>query len=339
MKSQFIKYMARPATYGGKKRKIPYGKMALSLASAAASRYYKKAAKKPYGKPYKRYTKYKRSTTNVKKLAKRVDKLARGVKSGQGELIYHALSTGTLRAAIKVQNYVLAAPMSCSTYESVLGELRFFDSATPNTLVQASGASATYTREYYFKTCYTSVEVRNNYQVPCKLTAYVVCPKKDTSIEALTAFTDGLADVGNPSNTSPCLHLTDSQVFNDLWRICKTTKRELLPGKSCTITHSTGEFGYDPAIFDSHALTYQSRFKTYAVLLRVEGVIGHDTSAAEYGMLAAGIDYKAHRKVVVHYDAGADIKYIFVSDGQTGFTNAGVVSSMPVSDNLSYSVA
>lgn len=285
-------------------------------------------------KPAKRIT-LSKATDSLKK---QVRDIKRNITDTEGTLIYRLRGTSRCLASVNAMNHVMLANNTMNNYETVLAQLRFFDSATPGTLVQASGATGTYYREYLFKKVYSHHVVVNNYQVPCKCTVYLVRPKQDTTIAPITAFTDGLTDVGGPSSTSPLVHLTDSDEFNDLWKIDKSTSKILHPGQRIDMYTSDSDVLYSPATFDSHSLDYQKRFHCWAYIVRVEGVLGHDTTADEQGFLQAGVDITCDQIYTVNYDAGIDLKYIVVQNNSDTFSNGGVVSSKPVSDNIGYSV-
>lgn len=280
-----------------------------------------------------------KAKTSIRKLSKQVQNLSKEMKSQRSELIYHLRSTGRALSSVNQCTHYTPNANSINNYEAVLAQLRFFDSATPGTLVQADGSSGTYNRDYHFKSVYAAVTAYNNYQVPAKVTIYAVCSKDDTSIASITAYTNGLADVGNPSSTSPMVHLTDSPQFNELWKICSTKTKVLMPGQSLTSSYSVKDVFYNPSVTDSQTNTYQRKYKTFEFIVRVEGVYGHDTTNNEQGQLAAGVDVIYHAKYVVHYDAGGDLKYIYISDSASTFTNGGLVSSKPVADNIGYSVS
>lgn len=298
-----------------------------------------------YGKPKPRRKPMKgRRRRPVKKalqsLNKRVSTLSRQQKTSMGELIFHDRQTYAAKSAVNQQVHQLGYAVRTTELESVLAQLRFFDIAAPATLVNASGAVGTYSREYLFKTIYSRLEFMNNYQIPCKVTIYVCCPKEDTSITPTTAFTDGLADQGNPASTSPMVHLTDSIQFTRLWRICKRKSRVLMPGRRLTLSMSVKDIMYDPSLVDSHALIYQPKYRSYQFVVRVEGVIAHDSAVAtEQGFAAAGGDFSVHTKYVVRYEAGTDLKYIHINDGADTFTNGALVSEAPIADNIGYSVS
>lgn len=278
-------------------------------------------------------------TKSTDSLKKQVADLKRNISDTEGTLIYRLRGTSRLLSGVNQCNHAQFASNQMSNYEAVLAELRFFDSATPTTLVQASGATATYYREYLFKKVYSHFTAVNNYQVPCKCTIYLCRPKQDTSISPTTAFTDGLTDVGNPSSLSPLVHLTDSDEFSDLWKIDKSESKVLFPGQKLEMFTSDKDIQYSPATFDSHNLGYQKRFHCWAYVVRVEGVLGHDTTVDEQGILGAGVDMMCDQIYTVSYDAGVDLKFIVVTNNSDAFTNSGVISSKPVSDNIGYSVA
>jgi len=275
----------------------------------------------------------------VRKLAKKVQTLTREVNSSRAELLYHVRSTGRVLSAVNQTTHLEILALGVTAYENAAAQQRYFDSAAPGTLVTADGSSGTYSRKCHFKSVYSAVEVRNNYQVPCKIVAYICAPKEDTSLSPTTCFTNGLADVGNPASTSPMVHFTDSPQLLSQWRLVKTIKKALAPGQTCNFSHATKDIFYDPSVVDSVTSTYQPKYKCFSIVLRVEGVYGHDTSADEQGQLAAGIDWAVHTKITCHYDAGADFTYIYISDSSDTFTNGGVIASKPVSDNIGYSVA
>lgn len=293
---------------------------------------------KTYKKSYKKPLKINRMVAKKPSLRKEVRALSKKVNSQDGTLIYHNRNTSRCLASQNQLSHVELTAVSMNSYETVLAELRFFDSATPNTLVQASGASATYQRDYLFESSYTLAEAVNNYQVPCICTAYICTPREDTSISPVTAYTDGLTDVGAPSSTSPLLHLTDSTQFNDLWRIARTKKKLLMPGQRMKISYSNKNIMYSPAVYDTHSLTRQRRFGCYDVIFRCEGVLAHDTIADQQGFSAAGVDLTYHTKFVVKYDAGIDLRYIVLNEQSDAMTTSAVVSEQPIADNIAYSV-
>lgn len=254
-----------------------------------------------------------------------------------------AIHVHRVRTAFDLDAAVNSIAMNSTAYtianlESAMANLRYFDPGT-NALVTASPASGTYSREILVKKVVYKIIARNNYQVPCRLTLYACRPKIDTSVTPSTYFFNGLTDQGNPTNTSQLVHLTDSQEFKDAWSIEKSKQFVLKPGEEVSMYHSLKPFSYDFSLSDTHTLSYQRKANGFSWIQRVEGILGHDTIADEQGFLAASCDFAPEVKYEFNYDAGKDLHDISISDNVSTFTNAGVVSNCPVSDNQQFSAS
>lgn len=213
--------------------------------------------------------------------------------------------------------------MDTATLESALSGLRYYDPAVPGTLVTAAAATGTYSKEFFIDKVSTTLTVRNNYNISTDVKIYACVPKEDTSIDPVTAFSNGMADQGNPTITEPELYLTDSDQFNRLWKIEKVISKRMHPGQEMSLTMSGGKFGYDPSLVDSHNLTYQKQYKGSSFVIRVQGTLGHDsTVTTERGLMKASVDYIVRRKVVIKYDAGVSLNdFTIDSSGLSTFTN------------------
>lgn len=312
------------------------GKMAYNYMSAPkASASTKSSARGSYRMP-----RTMRPIKGKKTIKKQIKELKRVANASTGTLIYRDRRISRCLTTANVKNYILVpGNPDYSQLETVLGQLRFFNPSSPGTLVQGNGSTGTYFRKFHFKTIASKCKVSNNYQVPCQVTVMCATVKLDTNINPATAYQDGLADAGNPTATSNLVYWSDSPQFNELWKITKRTKRVLQPGKTLTVKHLLKDIMYDVSLSDSHNLTYQKDLKSFVWIVQVQGVQGHDTSADQQGTLPAGVDVQADYTYVVSYDAGIDLKFIYVTDSSTGFTNGGVVSEKPVADNIGYSVS
>lgn len=346
-------YRRQPAYYRAKKVVNSKNfKVAAGIGSYYANKYWprssiKKAmvnnAIRSYRPGYTKKTYYRRKTKpSINKLKSQVRQVQKSVESNMGTHVQRRRATGGVLASTAQKIITSSELCSITLLEEVLAQLRYYDPSAPSALVQASGVTGTYQKEFYFKSIYHCLSVRNNYQVPCKVKLFFVQSKRDTSIAANTAFTNGLADVGNPTSTSPLVYLSDSPQFNDLYSIVTSSKSVMLqPGAELSISNISKGFQYDPSFVDSHALSYQRRYQDMQFVIDFQGAIGHDTVVAgQQTNLPCGLDWWVHTTFTVRYSAGADIKYIYIDDeADSTFTNGGVVSNMPVSDNQSYSVA
>lgn len=310
--------------------------------TSTRTKYNKSKVNSNYNNPgYSKKTKPKRAkkVSQVAKLAKQVKTLNKRSESDLGVLTFRQRTTGRVIANVNSSSYGDLNILTTTYYESVLAQLRYYDPSAPSTLVNADGATGSFMKDFSFTKNYCKLSVRNNYQVPCRITVYNCNVKEDTSISPYTAYTQGLADVGNPTATSTLVYLSDSPQFKDLWKIVATKKCVMQPGEEIVITHSAKPFQYDPSLVDSHSLINQSKYGCFGYVIRIEGILAHDTSADEQGHSAAGVDWSLDRTSIVEYSAGADIEYIYVNDASDSFTNSAVASSKPVADNQAYSVA
>lgn len=272
------------------------------------------------------------------KVKSKLDKLLKYAESDMGTHIQRIRDVYRQLSSVNQKAHGGAIASSTAVLETVLSELRYYDPSAPSALVQASGATGSYQKEFYFEKVYSKITIRNNYQLPVDVSLYACVPKVDTSITPNTAFTNGLADIGNPTSTCPLLYPTDSEQFNDLWKIDKSKKKSLKPGEQISLAWSGKSFQYDPSFVDSHALSYQKKYSSLVWHFTNSGVLAHDSSFDEQGLAQSGIDVIVDTTFIVKYAAGADIKYLVCTDNSDTFSNGALASSMPVADNIGYSV-
>ncbi len=293
----------------------------------------------PYRYKRRKYKKRRNVQKQIKTMKKQIKSVKRIAESDMGTHLSRFRNTGSVLSTVNLMTQTAISAVTVTTLETVIGELLYYDIKIPGTLLNVSGTTGTFQKEFYFDKVYSIMKVRNNYQVPCSCTIYLVQPKEDTSISPTTAFTNGLIDQGNPTFNSPLVFITDSIQFKDLWKITKSARYVLQPGDVASLTYNGKKFQYDPSLVDSHALTFQNRFGGAVFIIRVDGPLGHDTVADEQGQMLAGLDYQMDRTFIVKYSAGADIHNINVTDSSDSFTNGGVCSNMPLADNQAYSLA
>lgn len=290
----------------------------------------------------KKFQKKKKDTKKKdKKMMKQMSQLKKLVESDTGLHIHRIRNTGAHGSSVAQCSYVAQQIFRVTDMEAVLAQLRYYDPSAPSALVQADGATGTYQKEFLFSKMYSMIRFINNYQVPLRIVGYVCRVKSDTSISPSTAFTNGLADVGNPSSTSPLVYPSDSPQLADLWTVKKKLDKTLLPGQQCSMIHNhEKEVQYDPSLYDSHSLEFQKKYGGASFLWKVEGIVGHDSVVTtEQTNLEARVDWEQIITYNVRYPAGADIKYIYIDDNaDASFTNGGLVSNCPVSDNQGYSL-
>lgn len=281
-----------------------------------------------------------RKSKGLGKMKSDIRTLKRDVEGDMGTLVYRKRGVSQSSAAINQNLFISTTGITRTTIEEAIKELRYFDIATPGTLVKADGTAGTYQKEFNIKSSKSSWRVRNNYMVAVKCTLYVFTPRVDTNITPFGAVGAGLLDQGNPDKLSVLIHPTDSIQLKDLWHIANSQTKILQPGQSMVIYHRTGPFQYDPSLMDSHPDLYQKRFHAMTFGLRLEGVIGHDsmTTTVQTSM-KAGVDHEERYEITIRYPAGVDLHYIHLNDtGDTAFANGGRATNKPVADGQNYDI-
>lgn len=295
---------------------------------------YQKRYRKNYQKAAAR--KITRINPAIKQLDKKVKQLVRSNNIDKGVLIYRNIGADRLLASqAQCAHFEWAQPITL--LETVMDQLRWYNPAT-NAFVTADASGAQF-HKIHFATAHYSIVIRNNYQVPCKVTVYTCVPKVDTNITVATSHSDWATDnLLAGAITDPTVFITDSDEFNELYRYT-TTKKVLEPGQEFTCSYSSKPFDYDSGYVDSHALSYQADYGSMSFYIRIEGMVGHDSSADEQAYLPCGVDFATKRTYKVVYDAGVKCKFVYSSVTQDlSFVTGGLISNMPMSDNQGYSV-
>ncbi len=258
----------------------------------------------------------------VSKIKRQIKEIKKTLDADNATHTTRTSVTGRVVSADSTVGYSQADAFTPALIEQSLIGLRYFDPSNPATLTDATGTTGTYLRQFGIHSMYAKLVVRNNYRVPAKVTIYTLKPKVDTGIAPQTAFTNGLADQNAPAGNSTMMFYTDSRQFNDLWIIEKSKSFELTPGHERTAVVSSKSFDYDPSVTDSHNLTYQRGFNTRVFVIRVEGVLTHDsTVTTEQGKAPAICDWSVETKIVVKYDAGINLDDYTINDGFDSFSS------------------
>lgn len=286
-----------------------------------------------YKAKYKKYYKPRKTT-----LKKKVRALETKVNQDLAMCTYKYSETGKVNCSASQVTYTMFNGLTMAQLETSLSSLRFYDPGI-NGLVANSDVSGAYSRNLYIQSIYTKITCRNNYRVPAVLDIYCVTPKKDTSIPAPTAMTNGYTDQNNPSTTTTLMYPTDSDQFNDLWSINDHKRVHLAQGRECVVKFNKKGFHYDPSDYDTHNLTYQRRYGSHIYLVRIQGVLGHDSVVTtEQGLAPAGVDVGLEKIIKIRYDAGKKLNDFVISDGYDTFTNAEEVGIPVNSSNHQYSL-
>lgn len=260
-----------------------------------------------------------------------------------GTMIYRRASKSALTCGVGAQGVGIYTGNSKTHIETSLALLKYYNPATPGTLTTADFSTGSYQRQVLIKQNSSSLLLRNNYQQDAHVKVYLCVNKGSTSTSPLTAWAAGIADQtsNGPAGdyTDQYQYLTDYQVVKDLYQVKKVLDTNLSPGQSAKVSHSVQDFEFDPSYVDVQTNDFQKVFKSWHFIVVLEGTLAHDTTLTQYETSQAGLDILYQRKYVISYDAGVNIKFIYLDNTQQSFTNGGVQSHQPVSDNIGYSVA
>lgn len=283
-----------------------------------------------------RYKKSKIPQKEISKLKRQVKNISKVLSTDLSKRTYRQRDSAVEGVSANTKRLEEMVGCNNTIIEAALTNMRYWSEST-GAYVNASPLT-TASNELLISKLYSKCWIRNNYQIPCDVEFYCVVPRDDTSLTVTQCYDNGLADQNNPANTSPLLYLTDSDLFKRMWKVKSSIKRRLNPGEECSLMYTCKPFSYDPATVDSHALTYQARFNAHVYVVRVSGILAHDTIADEQGCEQAAVDICRDVTITVTYDCGGpSLNDFSVVDNSDSFTNSAVVSLQPVADNLPYS--
>lgn len=309
-----------------------------------------KMANVKFSKKSKVYSKRRKTNRRKKPMAKakvdkaqnqRINAIYKSLKSDQATHTHRRRDVLQVGCNVNQVSNSLTDSTATGTLEAAMANLRYYNPSAPATLVTADASTGTYTRQVHFKSIFEKLTIRNNYQIPAMVTIWSCVPKADTNTSPSAFYSAAVTDQTiSMAVTSPLLYPTDMKIVRDNWTLKRVYSGKVEPGQQRVVKHYSKSFDYDPSNVDSHALAYQKKYGAHIFYIRVEGCIAHDSIASEYTTSQAGIDTFLDRKFVMTYDAGVNLDD-FSEDNNAGttFTNAGVVSNKPVSDNQSYSQA
>lgn len=276
-----------------------------------------------------------------KTLKKKVQILERKLKADQAYHTHRRRATAVISCTTNQSTYSTVSPATnISVLESAMANLRYYNPAVPGTLTTADASTGTYTRQVHIASIYKKLLVRNNYQVPCKVTVMSFVPKTDTDNSPVTFYSNGITDQTISGSVNQSLsYISDIDMVKDNWRIVSSKTKFLQPSQQFTITHVTRAFDYDPSNVDTHNLTYQRKYGAQIFVLRIEGALAHDTVQDEQTSTQASVDIMCDMTIKFVYDAGVNLNdYSYNNTADSSFTTSGVLSNKPVSDNQAYSL-
>lgn len=297
---------------------------------------------KRYGKGVKKGVRKKsnqRLSSDVKRLQSKITRLKKLDDATTGTLTYRRALTYRQVSSVNVQAAANYMTGNLTLIEAVLAQTKYFNPAIPGTLTTGSSVSGTYQRNLMLDYVGMGLKIRNNYQSPCELAIYLCKVRDDTNSSPLTAWQNSVADGSNITDETDLNQFpTDYNLVKDLWNLSLHRQLRLEAGESIKISHSESNISYDPATADSHNLSYQKEYKAFGFLIINKGVIAHDSSADQQGLMQSGIDVERLDTIKVKYAAGINITYTYIDNTYDTFTNTPQISNKAASAQQNYSL-
>lgn len=310
---------------------------------------------RPYGRgvnptlPPKQQATNRKNVKNVPKpksqtVQAQIKRLAKKVNIDLSKHTHRYAQASTITALDAECDHEEVQPITPTLLETFTNSLRFYDS-TGNALDTADPTSNTFSHDVHFKNVHSKLTVRNNYHVPCRVKVYLCKAKSDTTQGVVSTYTAGLVDqcvTAGADTESPLMYPTDIEMVKEQWDIDCVIDKYMLSGDQYEASHSTGQFSYDPSHADTETATFQKQWKSFLWLIRLEGVLGHDTAVAfQVGRVEAKIDYEMVVKAEIEYNSGGVQlnDFSFTDNRDQTYTNNGVAGVRTIPNNETTSVA
>jgi len=296
-------------------------------------------SQKPRKKPASKQKK------EVGKLKKKVTHLQQMEDNTSGTMTYRELYSGAILSAINHHKVYVAGAVSTTAYETVLAQCRFFDPSNPGSLLVGSQAAGTYSRKSLIKSVSNKLDFRNNYLTPAHVTVYHCICKADTDNGPNTLWNNGIAKQaeGNLITTNSDIgqYPTDYDGVTDAWKLKVAFKGELQPGESASVVNSVNDVIYSSSTVDGQNMLYERDIKSQCYMIVVRGCLSHaQATPDQVTYQSGGIDYFGTVVFKVQYNAGMNLRYIYVqADNAPSFTTTPVCSNKPLASNQTYSQA
>lgn len=273
-------------------------------------------------------------------LKKRVTQLERMVHKLDSKYTYRRIDAEQITASANLCGWNEFAKSTPSGLETAFANLRYYDPATPGTIIAAGMGTGTFSRDYNISG-YSKILLRNNDLVPVDFHLYLCECKESTSNDVLSLLDGALADLSAIGKTSTTCFLSDGKSeIEPYWKYKLVKKMRLMPGGEFSSSHIIKPFDYDPTRLDVITSTYQPMSKTFSWVIRVQGTVCHDkTTTGNVGITAAALDCIVKTIYTCRYNSGGpSLTYIGTSDNLDALAAGGVVSQLSTR-NQEYSLA
>lgn len=206
---------------------------------------------------------------------------------------------------------------------SVVNDLQVYDPSAPGTYLTSDWATGTQSKHIDYK-AYGTHLVRNNYCFPAKVQIYCVQPKQNSNVGVLNAITSWLQDSGVGSAQTSIMNFpSHSKTFRDLWKIVAHKSAILEPGSELELKYGHNKwYELEKSHYDESTSTYKRGWGEFYWLVRIEGVVAHDSVTANLENTArAKVDIMTTINITVRFDGGIERTYYDITNEGEGMLN------------------
>lgn len=278
--------------------------------------------------------------SNKQVLQKQINQLAKKVNISLSKHTHRYAAAGRVVANDGECDHVEVAPITPTLIEGYTDNLRFFDSSS-NALETKDTTFIVQSHDVKFKNIHSKLTIKNNYSTPLHLKVYLCKVKGDNAAGVVAEYTNALTDTcvtAGADTETALMYLTDVERLRENWNIDCVIDKRLIHGAVASTSHGTGEFNYDPSHADYEADAYQSRYKSFLWVIRIQGEISHDSTnpATEIGIGDVACDYFVENKAEIVYNAGGVQlnDYSFNEQRTTSFTADSLTGVINSPDNI-----
>ncbi len=287
------------------KRKTPYRKALPYSKGKTRSRGTKRRYSRSKTSRYPPKKKKRTSTSRMSKIARQLD-------ANTGTMRYRLRDTSQAVSSDNIQQNTLHAMNDLTDIVMVLGNLYYYDPATPGTLVLASADTGTYARDVHFEQSGMAILVKNNSLGSVHTKIYICTPKVDSDVVPTQDWQNKVND--NPGTTASKTNIGSSPLDLpvQLWNFKLLKTRLLRPGATIGCSHYTGPFSYKPNVSDVQTEEHQRRNKCFQFMVVQFGDLAHDdTTTTNVGRASTTLDIETRKFWRVQYSAGVNLNYTY----------------------------
>lgn len=151
----------------------------------------------------------------------------------------------------------------------------------------------------------SSISFKNNYTQPCMIELHYVKATNNHSTTPTSALTTAAADSGaTTTNTTFVISDVDMKSFKQFWKIVKSTKFLLVPGRSKVIRYKTRWCTYNEAAQDACGAEYMPSFNTCGIIYSIAGTVGHGGTSTDICKTDGYCDVVKATEYTILYNSG-----------------------------------